>query len=119
MLRFSRRAKVAPTRWAAELLATKPYNVAVVLANKVARIVLAVLSDSLKLNRVISIDKPGKIAVVNCRCLLGRLGLRFFVTLPEREPDFFRDLRIGCVDGITLPEQPYQDFPVETGMFAS
>lgn len=44
VLRFSRNAKVAPTRWAAELLAKKPYNVvAVALANKMARIVWALM----------------------------------------------------------------------------
>ncbi|TJW48023.1 MAG: IS110 family transposase, partial [Mesorhizobium sp.] len=42
VLRFCRKGKAAPTRWAAELLAKKPYNVvAVALANKMARIVWA------------------------------------------------------------------------------
>lgn len=44
VLRFSRKGKVASTRWAAELLAKKPYNVvAVALANKMARIVWALM----------------------------------------------------------------------------
>lgn len=44
VLRFSRNGKTAPTRWAAELLAKKPYNVvAVALANKMARIVWALM----------------------------------------------------------------------------
>ncbi|RWQ13726.1 MULTISPECIES: IS110 family transposase [unclassified Mesorhizobium] len=45
VLRFCRKAKAAPTRWAAELLAKKPYNVvAVALANKMARIVWALMT---------------------------------------------------------------------------
>ncbi len=45
VLRFSGKAKVAPTRWAAELLVKKPYNVvAVALANKMARIVWALMT---------------------------------------------------------------------------
>jgi transposase len=45
VLRFSRRGKAAPTRWAAELLAKKPYNVvAVALANKMTRIVWALMT---------------------------------------------------------------------------
>ena len=44
VLRFSRKAKAAPTRWAAELLARKPYNVvAIALANKMARIAWALM----------------------------------------------------------------------------
>ncbi len=44
VLRFSRKARVPPTQWAAELLARKPYNVvAVALANKMARIVWALM----------------------------------------------------------------------------
>ena len=45
VLRFSRKGKAAPTRWASELLAKKPYNVvAVALANKMARIVWALMT---------------------------------------------------------------------------
>lgn len=45
VLRFIRKARVPPTRWAAELLAKKPYNVvAVALANKMARIVWALMT---------------------------------------------------------------------------
>ncbi|MBB3657991.1 transposase [Rhizobium sp. BK650] len=45
VLRFSGKAKVAPTRWGAELLVKKPYNVvAVALANKIARIVWALMT---------------------------------------------------------------------------
>ncbi|ESY79945.1 transposase IS110 [Mesorhizobium sp. LNHC220B00] len=45
VLRFRRKGKAAPTRWAAELLAKKPYNVvAVALANKMARIVWALMT---------------------------------------------------------------------------
>lgn len=45
VLRFSRKGKAAPTRWAAELLTKKPYNVvAVALANKMARIVWALMT---------------------------------------------------------------------------
>ncbi|MER9548371.1 IS110 family transposase [Mesorhizobium sp. M0322] len=45
VLRFSRKGKAASTRWAAELLAKKPYNVvAVALANKMARIVWALMT---------------------------------------------------------------------------
>lgn len=45
VLRFSAKSKVASTRWAAELLAKKPYNVvAVALANKMARIVWALMA---------------------------------------------------------------------------
>jgi transposase len=45
VLRFCRKGKAAPTRWAAELLAKKPYNVvAVALANKMARIVWALMT---------------------------------------------------------------------------
>jgi transposase len=45
VLRFSRKSKAAPTRWAAELLTKKPYNVvAVALANKMARIVWALMT---------------------------------------------------------------------------
>jgi transposase len=44
VLRFSAKSKVASTRWAAELLAKKPYNVvAVALANKMARIAWALI----------------------------------------------------------------------------
>lgn len=44
VLRFSGKGKGASTRWAAELLAKKPYNVvAVALANKMARIVWALM----------------------------------------------------------------------------
>ena len=44
VLRFSRKGKAAPTRWAAELLAKKPYKVvAVALANKMARIAWALM----------------------------------------------------------------------------
>ncbi len=44
VLRFSRKGKAALTRWAAELPATKAYNVvAVALANKMARIVWALM----------------------------------------------------------------------------
>lgn len=44
VLRFSRKGKAAPTRWAAELLTKKPYNVvAVALANKMARTVWALM----------------------------------------------------------------------------
>lgn len=45
VLRFSKNRKTAPTRWAADLLAKKPYNVvAVALANKMARIVWALMA---------------------------------------------------------------------------
>jgi transposase len=45
VLRFARSAKAAPVRWAAELVARKPYKIAAVaLANKMARIVWAVLT---------------------------------------------------------------------------
>jgi transposase len=45
VLRYSRKAKAASTRWAAELLERKPYNVvAVALANKMARITWAVMT---------------------------------------------------------------------------
>ncbi len=45
VLRFSGKAKTLPTRWAAELLVKKPYNVvAVALANKMARIVWALMT---------------------------------------------------------------------------
>ncbi|MER8581236.1 IS110 family transposase [Mesorhizobium sp. M1423] len=45
VLRFCRKGKAAPTRWAAELLAKKLYNVvAVALANKMARIVWALMT---------------------------------------------------------------------------
>ena len=45
VLRFSRKAKVPPTQWAAELLARKPYNVvAVALTNKMARIAWALMT---------------------------------------------------------------------------
>ncbi len=45
VLRFSRKARAPPTRWAAELLAKKPYNVvAGALANKMARIVWALMT---------------------------------------------------------------------------
>ncbi|NRQ12793.1 hypothetical protein BHMPCIPO_00003 [Ensifer sesbaniae] len=45
VLRFSRKAEAAPTVWAAELLTKKPYNVvAVALANKMARIVWALMT---------------------------------------------------------------------------
>jgi transposase len=45
VLRFCRKGKAAPTRWAAELLAKKPYNVvAVALANKMARSVWALMT---------------------------------------------------------------------------
>ena len=44
VLRFSRKGKAASTRWATELLVKKPYNVvAVALANKMARIVWAMM----------------------------------------------------------------------------
>lgn len=44
VLRFSKKGKAASTRWAAELLAKKPYNVvAVALANKMARIAWALM----------------------------------------------------------------------------
>jgi transposase len=44
VLRFSGNAKSAPTRWAAELLAKKPYTVAAVaLANKMARVIWAMM----------------------------------------------------------------------------
>lgn len=46
VLRFSATSKVASTRWAAELLAKKPYNVvAVALANKMARIAWALIAS--------------------------------------------------------------------------
>jgi transposase len=45
VLRYSSKARAASTRWAAELLANKPYNVvAVALANKMARIVWALMT---------------------------------------------------------------------------
>ncbi|MBY2919465.1 IS110 family transposase [Rhizobium leguminosarum] len=45
VLRFSKNRKTAPTRWAADLLAKKPYNVvAVALAKKMARIVWALMA---------------------------------------------------------------------------
>lgn len=45
VLRFSRNGKAASTRWAAEMLARKPYNVvAVALANKMARIAWALMN---------------------------------------------------------------------------
>jgi transposase len=45
VLRFGRKGKAAPTRWAAELLVKKPYNVvAIALANKMARIVWALMT---------------------------------------------------------------------------
>ncbi|MEO4045081.1 IS110 family transposase [Hoeflea sp. CAU 1731] len=45
VLRYSRKAKTQSARWAAELLASKPYNVvAVALANKMARIVWALMT---------------------------------------------------------------------------
>jgi transposase len=45
VLRFNRNGKAAPTQWAAELLAKKPYNVvAVALANKMARIAWALMT---------------------------------------------------------------------------
>ncbi|MFS2155646.1 IS110 family transposase, partial [Rhizobium sp. Rhizsp42] len=45
VLRFSKKGKTAPTRWAADLLVKKPYNVvAVALANKMARIVWALMA---------------------------------------------------------------------------
>ena len=45
VLRFSRKGKAAPTQWATELLAKKPYTVvAVALANKMARIVWALMT---------------------------------------------------------------------------
>lgn len=44
VLRFSRKGKAAPTRWAAALLAKKPYKVvAIALANKMARIAWALM----------------------------------------------------------------------------
>ena len=44
VLRFSRKGKAPPTRWAAKLLEKKPYNVvAVALANKMARIAWALM----------------------------------------------------------------------------
>jgi transposase len=44
VLRFCRKGKTKPTQWAAELLTRKPYNVvAVALANKMARIVWALM----------------------------------------------------------------------------
>lgn len=46
VLRFRRKGKAAPTHWAAELLAKKPYNVgANALANKMARIVWALMTS--------------------------------------------------------------------------
>ena len=46
LLRFSRKGKSAPTRWAAELMSRKPYTVvAVALANKMARIVWALMTS--------------------------------------------------------------------------
>ena len=46
VLRFSRKGKSAPTRWAAELMSRKPYTVvAVALANKMARIVWALMTS--------------------------------------------------------------------------
>lgn len=48
VLRFSRKTIVAPTRWAAELLAKKPYNVvAVALGNKMARIVRTLMTTGM------------------------------------------------------------------------
>jgi transposase len=45
VLRFSGNAKSAPTRWAAELLGKKPYTVAAVaLANKMARVIWAMMT---------------------------------------------------------------------------
>jgi transposase len=45
VLRFSGKAKSAPTRWAAELLGKKPYTVAAVaLANKMARVLWAMMT---------------------------------------------------------------------------
>jgi transposase len=45
VLRFSRNGKAAPTQWAGELLAKKPYNVvAVALANKMTRIAWALMT---------------------------------------------------------------------------
>lgn len=45
VLRYSRKAKAAPTRWAAGLLTVKPYNVvAIALANKMARIAWALMT---------------------------------------------------------------------------
>lgn len=49
VLRFSRKGKAAPTSWATELLARKPYTVvAVALANKMARIVWALMTTGEK-----------------------------------------------------------------------
>ena len=45
VLRYSGNAKSAPTRWAAELLGKKPYTVAAVaLANKMARVIWAMMT---------------------------------------------------------------------------
>lgn len=45
VLRYSGNAKSAPTRWAAELLGKKPYTVtAVALANKMARVIWAMMT---------------------------------------------------------------------------
>lgn len=47
VLRFARNAKASTTRWAAALLARKPYKVAAVaLANKMARVVWALLTKN-------------------------------------------------------------------------
>lgn len=49
VLRYSNKAKAAPTRWAAGLLAVKPYNVvAIALANKMARIAWALMTTGKK-----------------------------------------------------------------------
>lgn len=49
VLRYSRKAEAAPTRWAAGLLAAKPYNVvAIALANKMARIAWALMTTGKK-----------------------------------------------------------------------
>jgi transposase len=47
VLRFARNGKASTTKWAAVLLARKPYKVAAVaLANKMARIVWALLTKN-------------------------------------------------------------------------
>ncbi|QKD19643.1 IS110 family transposase [Mesorhizobium sp. NZP2077] len=56
VLRFSRKAEVAPTRWAAELLVKKPYNVvAVRLANKMARIVWALMTTGRRFESTVAL----------------------------------------------------------------
>ncbi|TJW90538.1 MAG: IS110 family transposase [Mesorhizobium sp.] len=56
VLRFSRNGKTAPTRWAAELLLKKPYNVAAVaLANKMARIVWALMTTGRRFESTVAL----------------------------------------------------------------